>query len=110
MNVESYLTVLLVPIVHEVGHFIVAKIFGQTLKFRFEWGKLGPIPIPRWTWKHPDVKEWQLKIICIAGFGLELALVPFMPLSYQVAAIAHFIIYPMYSGNNSDWSVFKKKK
>jgi membrane-associated protease RseP (regulator of RpoE activity) len=35
MNVESYLTVLLVPIVHEVGHFIVAKIFGQTLKFRF---------------------------------------------------------------------------
>ena len=61
MSIESYLAVLLVPIIHEAGHFIAAKIFGQTLNFNFEWGKLGPIPIPRWTWKHPDVKEWQLK-------------------------------------------------
>ena len=110
MSIENYLTVLLVPIIHEAGHFITAKIFGQTLNFNFEWGKLGPIPIPRWTWNHPEVKEWQLKAICAAGFGLELALVPLMPFTYQIAAIVHFIMYPMYAGNNSDWSVFKKKK
>lgn len=110
MSIEIYLTVLLIPIIHEAGHFIVAKIFGQTLNFKFEWGKLGPIPIPRWTWNHPNVKEWQLKVICAAGFGLELVLIPFMPFPYQVAAIAHFATYPMYAGDKSDWSVFKKKK
>ena len=110
MSIESYLAVLLVPIIHEAGHFIAAKIFGQTLNFNFGWGKLGPIPIPRWTWKHPDVKEWQLKVICAAGFGLEFALVSFMPLPYQVAAVAHFVAYPMYVGDASDWSVFRKKR
>ena len=99
----EYGTVLLIPLVHELGHWLAARLFGSRLSFTFEWGKLGPIPVPRWTWRWPDVTKSQLRIICLAGFGLEFALIPFMPLPYQVAAIIHFVAYPFYAGEKSDW-------
>ena len=91
------------PIVHELGHYVAALAFGSRLHFEFSWGKLGPVKIPRWTWKWPDVTPLQLKVICLAGFGMEFALIPMMPLPYQVAAILHFIAYPFYAGEKSDW-------
>jgi len=99
----EYASVLLIPLIHELGHWLAARLFGSRLSFRFEWGRLGKIPIPRWVWYWPDVPKWQLKIICLSGFGLELALIPLMPLPYQVAAIAHFIAYPFYAGEYNDW-------
>ena len=91
------------PIVHELGHYVAALAFGSRLHFEFSWGKLGPVKIPRWTWKWPDVTPLQLKVICLAGFGLELGISPFMPLPYQVAAVIHFLAYPFYAGESSDW-------
>ena len=91
------------PLVHELGHWLAARLFGSRLRFTFEWGKLGPIPVPRWTWRWPDVPKWQLRIICLAGFGLEFAILPWMPLPYQVAAVIHFMAYPFYAGEKSDW-------
>ena len=106
----EYGTVLLIPLVHELGHYLAALAFGSRLRFRFEWGRLGPIPVPRWTWQWPDLvsSDWmsgrtKLKIICLAGFGLEFAILPFMPWQYQVAAVIHFIAYPFYAKDKSDW-------
>lgn len=96
----AFLTVLLIPLVHELGHWLAARLFGASLRFRFEWGKYH---VPRWTWKWPDVTPLQLKVICLAGFGMELGIAPFMPLPYQVAAVIHFIAYPFYAGESSDW-------
>ena len=96
----EYGTIILIPLVHELGHWLAARLFGASLRFRFEWGKYH---VPRWTWKWPDVDRWQLRIICLAGFVLEFALIPFMPWQYQVAAIIHFIAYPFYAGESSDW-------
>ena len=99
----DYASVLLIPIVHELGHYVAALAFGSRLHFEFSWGKLGPVKIPRWTWAWPDVTPLQLKVICLAGFGMEFALIPMMPLPYQVAAILHFIAYPFYAGETSDF-------
>ena len=96
----AFLTILLIPLVHELGHWLAALAFGSRLSFTFEWGKFY---VPRWTWKWPDVTKSQLRIVCLAGFGLEFALIPFMPLPYQVAAIIHFVAYPFYCGKASDW-------
>ena len=103
----EYGTVLLIPLIHELGHWLAALAFGSRLSFTFEWGKYY---VPRWTWRWPDLvsSDWmsgrnKLKLVCLAGFGVEIALIPFMPLPYQVAAVAHFIAYPFYAGESSDW-------
>ena len=96
----EYASILLIPLIHELGHWLAARLFGASLRFRFEWGKYH---VPRWTWDFPDVPKWKLRIICLAGFGLEFALIPFMPWQYQVAAVIHFAAYPWYAGETSDF-------
>jgi len=96
----EYASILLIPLVHELGHYLAARLFGSRLSFTFEWGKFY---VPRWTWRWPDVTPLQLKVICLAGFGMELGIAPFMPLPYQVAAVIHFIAYPFYAADKSDW-------
>ena len=91
------------PIVHELGHYVAALLCGGRLRFEFSWGKLGPVKTPRWTWAWPDVTPERLRIICQAGFVAELALVPLLPWSYQVVALAHFALYPWYAGECSDF-------
>jgi hypothetical protein len=91
------------PIVHELGHYVAALLCGSRLHFDFEWGQLGQIRIPRWTWKWPDVESDRLKLICQAGFVAELALVPLLPLQYGIVAILHFLAYPHYAGDHSDF-------
>ena len=102
-----YASVGLIPLVHELGHWLAALAFGSRLSFTFEWGKFG---VPRWTWRWPDLvsSDWmsgrnKLKLVCLAGFGLELGIAPFMPLPYRVATIVHFLAYPFYAGEKSDW-------
>lgn len=102
----DYLFILLAPIVHEAAHFIAAKLAGTSIKFEFSTGKLGPIPIPRYTWKWPDVSKKKLRFICQSEFVAELALVPFLPWQYQAAALLHFAIYPWYAGDVSDFNGF----
>ena len=99
----EYGSILLIPLVHELGHYVAALAFGSRLRFAFEWGKLGPIPVPRWTWRWPDVTKSQLRIICLAGFGLEFAILPFMPWQYAAGVLAHFAAYPWYAGESSDF-------
>ena len=79
----------------KIGHW--RRLFGASPSFYLRG--VGEIS-SRWTW--PDVPKWQLRIICLAGFGLEntdsLHAEP-----YQVAAVIHFIAYPFYAGERSDW-------
>lgn len=96
----EYASILLIPLVHELGHWLAARLFGASLRFRFEWGRFY---VPRWTWKWPDVTPLQLKVICLAGFGMEFAILPFMPWQYAAGVLIHFAAYPWYAGETSDF-------
>lgn len=96
----KYASILLIPLVHELGHYLAARLFGASLHFTFEWGKYY---VPRWTWKWPDVTPLQLKVICLAGFVAELAILPLLPWQYAVGVLLHFAAYPWYAGETSDF-------
>ena len=95
---------ILPAVIHEAAHFVAALLTGNKLKFKFGFGKLGPIPIPRYTWDKPSTTKEKLRFICQAGFVAELALVPFLPWQYQAVALVHFAVYPWYSGEFSDFN------
>jgi len=94
---------------HEGGHYATAKIFGKTISFHFEWGYLfGKIPVPRGIWTMPDMEKWKQKIVALAGFTVEFivaAIFAFVLGFYMVLAlaVAHLILYPLYSGDASDF-------
>ena len=101
--VEILLSVAIAGLIHELGHYVAALAFGSRLHFEFSWGELFGLRVPRWTWQWPNVTPERLRIICQAGFVAELALVPLLPWSYQVVALAHFALYPWYAGECSDF-------
>lgn len=102
------LLVLLPVFVHELGHYLMAfALTGAALPFRFAKGNLCGVPVPRWIWEYPaNASDKQKKLIAQAGFGLELALVWFLAWPYAVAALAHFLLYPWYSGEETDFKHF----
>lgn len=102
------LLVLLPVFVHELGHYLMAfALTGAALPFRFAKGNLCGVPVPRWIWEYPaNASDKQKKLIAQAGFGLELALSCVLPLSYGVAALAHFLLYPWYAGDVTDFKHF----
>lgn len=93
-------------IVHELAHFVSSILVGKQIKFRFSFGKLfGVIPLPRYIWDHPaNISKGKLRFICQSGFVLELGLILFLPLHYQVMALLHFVMYPWYSGEVTDFN------
>lgn len=91
------------PIIHELAHYVAALLCGSRIHFEFSLGRLGPVPVPRWTWRWPDVTPKRLRAICQAGFVFELALVPLLPWPYAAVALAHFAAYPWYAGESSDF-------
>lgn len=98
-------------IVHEGGHFLMAKAFGQTIRFRFEWGKLfGKIPIPRGIWDMPEMEKWKQQLVAAAEFavgtGLFLTGWDFAPF-YAGVAVVHLVAYKFYAGEASDFKWFK---
>lgn len=90
-------------LVHEIGHLIAALLCGSRLNFKFAWGRLWKIPIPRCIWAWDSWTKAQTRFVCQAGFLLELGLLPFMPWQYQAVAIIHFAIYPWYAGEVTDF-------
>lgn len=105
MNIDILMLAwgLLPPLAHEAAHFIAALLCGSRIRFEFSWGKLGPVPVPRWTWQWPETSSGKLRFICQAGFLAELGLVPFLPSPYAVVALLHFAAYPWYAGESSDF-------
>lgn len=105
----SLIFAVLPVLIHEGGHFLAALAFGKRLQFRFSWGRLGPVPVPRWIWQWPQVDRWKLRVICHAGFALEIALIPFLPWPYQFIAVVHYAAYPFYAGESSDFEGLRKE-
>ena len=103
------LSALAAFVIHEAGHFLVARCFGEKLSFSFTWGKLfSIIPVPRFTWNMPNaLTDKQKKIVALAGFGLELSMTPLLVVMglelYAVVALAHLVLYPMYAGEANDF-------
>lgn len=112
--------ILLAGIIHEFGHFLSAKIFGETIKFRFSKGYIPKLKIiiPRFIWEMPErLSSNKKKIVALAGFGLEfLMIIPmillFKPFGYFYlgASIFHLLSYKFYAGENSDFQWLKKQK
>ena len=99
-------------VLHEGGHYITSLLMFRPIKFSFGIGWLFKfIPIPRFTWNNPvNASRFKLKLINIAGFGTEFAAIPVMMyynhplvLPYSILAAVHFITYPFYAGECSDF-------
>ena len=108
---------LLCCVLHEGSHFLMAKIFGETLKFEFSFGYLfNVIPIPRGVWEMPiKFNSFEKKVVAAAGFAGEFLfslvlfmLLPKVALYYIIIAIVHIVAYSFYAGDASDFQWFKK--
>lgn len=107
---------LLCLIIHEGGHYVSAKLFGKTIKFNFELGKIGNLKIvPRWTWKHPEGLEyWQLAIVCLAGFGIEVIVALLDVILFHwyyiiIITLLHLFAYNIYAGESNDFNFLKQQ-
>lgn len=104
---------VLCGLIHEGSHYFAAKMFGKTIKFTFEWGKIGGIKlVPRWTWKHPECLYDELVVICLAGFTVEVvfALIDVLLIHwYYIITITllHLFAYNIYAGEANDFNVLK---
>ena len=107
---EILLAGILCAIVHEGAHYLSAKLFGKTIHFEFNWGKIAGIKlIPRWTWRQPDgLKFWQLAIVCLSGFTIEILIGLLFALFnwYTMLSIGliHLFTYQYYAGEASDFN------
>ena len=101
---------------HEGSHFLMAKLFGETIYFEFYIGYLfNVIPIPRGIWEMPiKFSSFEKKVVAAAGFSGEfLFFIPiYLLLSnfamyYIITAIVHILAYSFYAGDASDFQWFK---
>ena len=102
-------------VIHEGGHYLAARFFGERLRFRFEWGRFG---VPRFIWDMPifyQCEMWKAKVIAAAGFGAEfltavvlLAAWHEFGLWYTGVAVAHLAAYRWYAGEASDFKWFRR--
>ena len=92
-------------VLHEMGHFFVALIFGESIRFTFAVGYFFGIPVPRATWRIPEgLTKNQKKLVLQAGFAVELLAMPFLPWVYSAVAMTHFLLYPWYAGKENDFA------
>lgn len=116
------ISIVLCCIIHEGSHYLVAKLFGKTIKFKFNTGKLfNVIPIPRWTWQMPEMEEWKQRLTALAGFAVEelvavivaLFVAPIydFALIFFAVAMLHLLAYNLYAGEANDFNyIFIKSK
>ena len=107
MMLNIGISLALAGVIHELGHFIVALGYGYFIQFEFNWGKLGGIPVPRYTWYMPAGLPTAAKQhVALAGFSTEFLVAPilyFILPHYPVIALIHLILYPFYAGEMNDF-------
>lgn len=120
------LAIVLALLIHEAGHYITARLFGEKLKFEFNVAKLKlkhlpPIPILRFTMDIPEAfTKTQHKICALSGFGLELLVTALLFIfvndtyllrNYYISVtVLHLILYPKYAGESNDFTAYKNAK
>lgn len=63
---------ILLIIVHELGHIVVAAAMGKFARVSIEWQE-GKIRLPYiCIWLKDDVKDWQYRLFGAAGFGASI--------------------------------------
>lgn len=102
--------IALLPVVHELGHELTARKFGVTLRWSFEWGKIGSVPIPRFVFDFETDNATARKWIKLAGFlaegafailaGLFLPVRCILPLVWLI----HMSLYRKYAGEHNDFA------
>ncbi len=101
-------------VIHETGHYAVARYLGYRLRFRFAWGRLGGVLVPRCIWDMPpEATEEHRRAIAQAGFWSEIlwaiSCVSASPWGLVTAGVAliHLGLYPWYAGTESDFRWLK---
>jgi hypothetical protein len=95
-------SILACGVVHEVGHLVAAQLLGYKISFRFV--KF------RGIWDMPDAPAHKQAIMALSGFGLEFLVALLAGPVMSFIATLHFLAYPFYAGEASDfkWYVLKK--
>ena len=95
-------------VVHEGGHYGAALCFGRRIKFRFAWGRYC---VPRYVWDMPQMERSKQRVVAAAGFAAEAIVAGILAaLSWPWmagAVLLHFVAYPLYAGEASDFKWFK---
>lgn len=93
--------------IHESGHYVAAFCFGKRLRFRFAWGRFC---VPRFVWDMPYMAYKKQRIVAAAGFASEAVAAGILAaLGWPWMAgvfVAHFVAYPFYAGDASDFKWF----
>ena len=94
-------------LVHEAGHFLAGLCFGRVITFRFAWGSLFRIKVPRLIWDMPNHTPQHQRLIALSGFGAEIFFAPLLYLAglwlYPWVVVVHLMTYPFYAGEANDW-------
>lgn len=96
-------------LMHEAGHFLGALYFGYVLKFKFTWGALFKIWVPRLIWTMPAaLTDCQKRLVALAGFGFEIITIPIFYILvdlrlYPFVVLLHLIVYQFYAGTDNDF-------
>ena len=97
--INIFLSVVLVGLIHELGHYLVALTFGHHLVFRRQG--------IRWIWDMPEDTPQHQRLIALSGFGVEILTVPLLYLAglwlYPWVVAVHLMAYPFYAGDSSDF-------
>jgi hypothetical protein len=106
MDFLMILSFLLAPwAFHEIGHALVARLFGRALSVHVKW-----LPFPRAVWEMPaDLTGMQQAWIAKGGFGLNQVLLALlicfepvrgMAFWYAVGCAVEWWIYPTWDKAN----------
>jgi hypothetical protein len=97
--VEILLSVAIAGLIHEMGHYTAALIFGYRLSFKRHG--------VRFVWDMPQEADLgQQRVIALAGFGAEIIaalLIGWLLPLYPIVTVVHLLSYRFYSGDYNDF-------
>ncbi len=92
---KQLLLLLLIPVVHELGHQVMAWLLGVKISWKFKGWRLV------WDYKFM-YPVWRISLTKVAGFGFEFAYAillayKFHMLLVPIVCLLHFFLYPFYA-------------
>lgn len=92
-------SLILAPLIHELGHYLTAMFLGHSLEFRRQGF--------RFIWDMPNDTPKHQRLIALSGFGAEILTVPLLYLAgltlYPWVVAVHLMAYPFYAGDYNDF-------
>ena len=93
------ISLILAPLIHEMGHYLAALTFGHHLVFRRQGF--------RFIWDMPNDTPKHQRLIALSGFGTEILFAPLLYLAgltlYPWVVVVHLMAYPFYAGDYNDF-------